>query len=363
MRRAGIAGALLLAACGQGGESVASAEGLQALRGDLQRRVEVDRASGLGPRLGEALRELELAHAAGGERPEYYPVRDGWLAWKAPRIFFALNHEWAARDDDSPPILAGGAGTRTVVDFARQLRERGIDLLVVPLPSRLNVYPELVVETEFDGSFAGFAPGLRRWMLELVDADVEVIDLLPALSAQRGAVEAPGHEQVFLRMNPHWTPRGLRVAVDEIGRRVEAYDWFARGSSESRLEVSSREWTHPRQVLPEGAQPAQLRLERVVDARGQAVAASDRGSPVQLLGGSFCILFEEHGADLGRALHHRWGFAPDVIASPGGAALASRRALARRDRALEGKRVVIWVFVAWTLLLEENWTPLEIVGD
>ena len=106
------------------------------------------------------------------------------------------------------------------------LRKRGIDVIVVPVPKMTEVYADRVVPgTPADGIVA---PQARRLLLELLKADVEVIDLLPKfLEARRSSAEP-----LYRPVDSHWGPRGIAIAAEEIGQRLSRYDFVRKAQAE-----------------------------------------------------------------------------------------------------------------------------------
>jgi len=343
-----------------GGLAQDRAERLQSLRAHLQRRLEVDLGSELGPRLGARVAELVAAGELAGP-PELVPVRDGWLSDDAVRAFLEFNPQWRPGAPAGTELRPAQQIVETIADFDRQLRERGIELVVAPIPTRLNVYPDALVPAELGESFEGFAPGLTRWLLALVDAGVEVADLLPALAATRGALDAPDSQQPFLRVNTHWAPVGIVAAADHLAARIASAEWFEPGPGGTHVEEERGDLLAFQVKVPVAAAPVLL-YERVLDAQGQPAAFRDAGSPVILLGDSFTQMFREESADIGRQLHHRLGFPPDIIFSPAGGPYQSRVTLARRDAPFAGKRLVVWLFTCEALRYPAAWKPGDFSG-
>lgn len=295
------------------------------------------------------------------ESPRYVEVRDGWIYKRSVQLFVALNPElFPGREHREPSPLR--EPVEAIVDARDQLARAGIELLVVPIPTRLDVYPDAVVDVVLGEDFRGYAPGMAKLLARLRAHDVDALDLLPEFTARRGTLDGPEDELVFLRANSHWTPKGAVLAAEALAGSIRERAWFDASGSDSEathLERSRAAWTPDDGELAEGAAPPVLEFERVVDAEGRPAARSDRSSPVVLWGDSFTTIFEPRGADLPRRLHHALGAAVDVVASPGGGPHASRAAFARRHAPLAGKHLVIWAFSANTLI-GPNWGEVRL---
>ena len=62
-------------------------------------------------------------------------------------------------------------------------------------------------------------PHMRRLLLDLLEADVEVLDLLPVLLAARD----PSPEPLYLAADPHWGPKGYNAAARVTATRLARY--------------------------------------------------------------------------------------------------------------------------------------------
>jgi hypothetical protein len=106
---------------------------------------------------------------------------------------------------------------RAVVAADRWLRKRGIDLIFVPVPRMTEVYIENFLEPcPADGIIA---PHLRHTLLELFEADVEVVDCFRALRGRR----EPAPDYLYNTADTHWAPRGMRIVAKQIADRIERY--------------------------------------------------------------------------------------------------------------------------------------------
>ena len=323
-----------------------------------------------GPARGQAegdagLMEAVVAAAApliaelDRKSPRFVEVRDGWLAKSSLQVFRFLNPEpFGAAVGPTERRLDTVVGT--ITNARDQLEELGIELLVVPLPTRLALYPEVLCDVEPGPAFAGLAPGTGRFVARLRDAGVEVLDVLPALAAERGAWDGSDDELVFLRANAHWSPKGMAVAADAIAEAVRERAWYEPpAAADTRIERVRERWEPGDEQLPDGVEPPVLELERVVDLEGGPVARTDRDAPVVLWGDSFTQIYDGQQADLARHLRHRLGRPLDVFASLGGGPDASRKSFARRREGLEEKRLVIWVF-ANRAVMTGSWSQVRL---
>src|SRR3954468_2400028 len=103
---------------------------------------------------------------------------DGWLFFGGELRLLSLGHFWgndsakssrAHKPDLADPVPA-------ILDFQQQLKARGIDLVVVPVPPKASIYPEKIVPG-FEVRANDPAPALHRFYDELRSAGIDVLDL------------------------------------------------------------------------------------------------------------------------------------------------------------------------------------------
>jgi alginate O-acetyltransferase complex protein AlgJ len=285
---------------------------------------------------------------------------DGWLFLASD-----LNH-LARPETAAEPVIP------VIVDYHRQLAAAGIALWVVPVPVKPAVYPDLL-----DGSMKlpGNAPPSRvdavahALMRKLEGAGVAVIDLMPALSASRYGESGPA----YCRTDTHWSGRGCVLAAEILAGRVGALPWAGsvprvRVETEYRPAVIAGDLTRG---IP-GREPEKLVLGFVgrPGKEGLDPLPPDSGSPVLLMGDSFCLVFHAGGdlfatgAGLPDHLARALGFPVDLIGIRGSAATAARVTLMRRARAkpewLRRKKLVIWCFSARELTEGDGWRKVPV---
>ena len=91
-----------------------------------------------------------------------------------------------------------------------------IDFLLVPVPTKSEVYPDLLPGVKGLAELEPINPYGRKFLLQLSTAGVEAVDLLPSYLQVRKA-EGIG---LYQPQDTHWTDRGLRLAARMIGERV-----------------------------------------------------------------------------------------------------------------------------------------------
>lgn len=359
--------------------------------------------------LGQALLELRRGEAVGilglaeafreQRRPEFEEqlrkasfVRESWvpryqeflsrvlgrgnekaIEGRAQSLFYADDLDLITGPGFMRPGQAGPRAVEIIVGFRDALRERGIELLVVPVPLKGMVDSELLSKPRPASVPAELAdaprnPDQQAFFAALDEQGVHSLQLLPLFleaARERSAAgqppsgppsEDPG---VFLPRDTHWRPELMELSAARIASRVRELlteqspsgaraAGFAIGEQRVRADGDLVRMLR----LPEGVEvwkPMQLVVHPVLDASG-ARLGPDPQADVLLLGDSFTRVFSDpelglgEGAGLAEQLAAKLGRPIDSIALLGGSATAVRETLARRAGGLDGKRLVVWEF-------------------
>ncbi len=267
--------------------------------------------------------------------------RDGFLFFRRSLKVLAAG-DLREQKDGRDPFPA-------VVDFKRQLEARGVDLLFCPIPVKAAVMPEKLSEHAPGAGGPYVDPSTRKLMLELAEAGVECVDLLPHFIAAR---KNAANEPVYMPLDTHWTPGTVKVAARVFAERIRAYPWF-KEAAKTPVKYSTKETQFKRRgdivyMLPESERlkhpPMKLEAEQVLMPDG-SFYEDDRSSPVVLLGDSYAGVFHFEDcryAGITAHLAKELSFPIDLILGQGMGPKV-RAKLARRGKgALEGKKLVIW---------------------
>ncbi len=136
----------------------------------------------------------------------------------------AVLSSWDTDFGDEDPV-------NVVIDFDRKLKELGIDLLFIPVPSKIDCYYSKF-GVDLPERFP-VSPGRIEAIQRLIDADVEVVDVLPYFwEAMVGGVEYPMYEV----SGHHQSAFGSRLAGEVVAERLERYE-FAGRDKDSFMET------------------------------------------------------------------------------------------------------------------------------
>ncbi len=287
--------------------------------------------------------------------------RHGWL-FRRPevaRLIAVGTHALpppAAEDDAGGPPPAHPDPLPAVLDLARQLRARGISLVLVPVPGKALLC-------------AGQLSARQRGALPLVDPTLAALE--EAARREGVLVFDPGTalwdaqqragRPLFLAADTHWRPEGMALVARELARFVAATVELPLGADAGyHAEETAVTGSGDLAVmlgLPARAafSPERVAVEQVMDGFDR-LWRPDAAADVLLLGDSFTNIYSYGamgwGESAGLAEHLAWRLHRpiDVITRNGEGSWATRSALGQelakgRDR-LAGKRVVIWEFAA-----------------
>ncbi len=276
--------------------------------------------------------------------------RDAAPSWRA-----------ATRPDPRPAIL----------DLHRQLRERGIRLLLLPVPTKATLHPDGLAPGERPAPARLHNPSYDRLLAELTGAGVAVLDPTETLARFRHGCAC----DAYLRTDSHWSPGAVDAVAAALAAQIRervphlaepAATWRRRPAGHRGRGDLARTLRLPAwgDLYP----PEAIHTERVAAAAGRPWQP-DPGAQILLLGDSFTNVYSDPGLGWGSAaglaeqlaFHLRRGV--DRIAVNNAGAQSSRRRLAQQLRAdperLSGKELLIWQFAARELA-GGDWPLIEL---
>lgn len=279
---------------------------------------------------------------------------DGWLFFGGELRLLSLGRFWgeeaakvsrARKPELANPIPA-------ILDFQEQLKARGIELVVVPVPPKAAVYPEKIVQG-FDVRGNDPAPVLRQFYEDLRASGIDVLDLSPVLIQNREHSRGP----VFCKTDSHWSGVGCVLAAQAIAEHVRR----KLPAPVARKEYTS-DWKEVQitgdlaGLLPPDARkpgPERISVQSINEEVSGAAAEPDPNSPLLLLGDSHTLVYHDFLAERAGMVDQlalELGFAPDLIGTRGSGATPVRINLYRRSLKDPGylakKKVVVWCFAA-----------------
>lgn len=278
--------------------------------------------------------------------------REGWLFLTAELRHLGVGPFWgkdaktvsrAANSDTADPLPA-------ILDFNAQLKQAGIELVLMPVPSKAAIYQGKVLDRAASQEGTAHADEATAAFYRVcTEQGIHVLDLGPVFRRARDADATP----LYCRTDSHWSGRACVVAAELLSQDLRTR--ASLGSVPKRMFKS--EWKEAEirgdlaELVEPKAAPEKIRLRVVTGADG-AAPADWRESPILLLGDSHTLVFhageDMHGTGAGLAdqLALELGFPVDVVGVRGSGATPARINLLRRKDNLAGKKLVIWCFSA-----------------
>ena len=122
----------------------------------------------------------------------------------------------------STPMLS------TAVKMQAWLAARGIDLILVPIPIKSEIYADrLVTDQSLIPADKNVIPHMRRRLLEFLNAGIEVVDLYPRFMQER----LESSEPMFMVADTHWMQKPQRIAAEKIAERLKRYQWIRQAQA------------------------------------------------------------------------------------------------------------------------------------
>jgi hypothetical protein len=314
-------------------------------------------------------RQNETIMGAMGEILQKLPEEQMGFEGKGDWVFFRKTMEYLTGGD-----LAKQPKEKNplphLVEFQQYLHEHDVNMLYVVIPTKAEVYYEKLSARMPAEQDAIVNPYLRKFLHEVQEAGIEVIDLLPHLLAAK-VEDTASEEHLYQHQDTHWTNRGLQIAATLVADRIREYAWYDE-LEKQRVEYTVRDTTFSRQgdivdKLPEdvrGKYPAvTLEAQRVYTPDGAPNKPNSATAPVMVIGDSFTGVFELvdcKSAGVGSHIGAKTQLPVDIITSWGGGPLVRRKMLRGRKDDLGHKRVVVYVMVARDLYnYAQSWEPLQ----
>ncbi len=315
--------------------------------------------------------------------PGYFMGRDGWsyqiseLRYGACGPFFG---EWAqkaypkALPEDADPLNA-------ILHFRNELKARGIELVIMPIPVRPIIYPEGVIELG-QYSNADTRPHIKPmqddFLKLLREAGISEINLTPYFLGNLHHERGP----LYCKSDTHWTPVATALAADIVSEYIKTRPWYENvaGELHDRLIPFESEWLskehfgHAYKSLRDmgGFEDLPNEVLSYRKITGPYMHGSDGkrlrhpNSAIIVLGDSNMLWWQNWFAAFPHELAFELGFHVDTLTTRGGGVNQARinfiREARKQPEYLEGKKLLLWTFSARGVLeAKPSWikTPLQ----
>jgi hypothetical protein len=272
--------------------------------------------------------------------------RDGWLFYRAASEGAGISALHQASGPAIDPLPA-------ILSFRDQLAQRGIRLLVVPVPNKENIHPEKLTSRAAEGQVI-VCGGTRAFLERLAESDVQHVDLFATFREAKADRTAPAGTEYYLAHDTHWSPAGMRLAAEAVAQRLLDLGWLERGTvpfdqqpvSVERLGDLLEMLRLPK-LLAEHP-PQRVQAWQIFEPGGGTLYRDDPASEVLVLGDSFLRIYQQDEPGSAGFIAHLAQVLQQPLASiinDGGGATLVRQELARRPELVQGRSVVVWQFV------------------
>lgn len=282
--------------------------------------------------------------------------KDGFLFFRGS-LEYLLSGDLRNQKNNRDPFPA-------IVDYKDQLKSKGKDFLFVIIPSKAEIYPDKLSDNAPPLDGACVTPYTRKLILELEQAGVEVVDLMPAFMEARRR-----NESLYMKLDTHWDDSGVQLAAKLIAERIKRYPWYSevckKPISYKVREVKFTRSGDIRDMLPDNEKilyrPMSLTAHQVLNPDG-SLYKDDESSPIVILGDSFCGVFqveEPKSAGLSAHIAKELGMPVDLMVAYG-TGPGIRKNLARRgSEVIKAKKLIIWTTASRDLY--NYWAPWDLV--
>jgi hypothetical protein len=255
----------------------------------------------------------------------------------------------------------GKPGPVKMLDHLNQeLRSRGIDLIVVPFPYKEEVHADLF--SSLAPTDGWFEPLREKFILQLLERDIEVIELIPPLREARKK-----YPFVFYDAHDNHPAHGAIITTaEQIAQRLERYDLDARRKSPPlSFQTRDMEWVcapgTPGGFIPGSRYPH----VQVLDAQGLPIVTNQGlDSAVVLMGDSYTITPHPSVASAALPMHlaRLIGEVPNQLSAMGSSDAAMKMMAREGARFFAHRCAVIFAFAPTKIVHEASDDPLENTG-
>ena len=283
---------------------------------------------------------------------QVYLGRDGWLFYRADiDSLISLSGDHSQIEHKIKPIHGKYQDAlNSLVDFKRQLDERNITLVVMPIPVKPSIHPE-----KFSARYNNLDAPLHNlnyteFVKTLMSHEIMVYD--PSLLL----FESSRQNEQYLKTDTHWRPGAMERVANNlatfIAERVEFTNALTTAYSKTETKVTNvgdiakmlNLQEQQTQFQPEHA------ISHVIQTQSGELWQPDRNAEILFLGDSFSNIYSLAGMEWGESagfvehLSAALSMPIDRIVINAGGAFSTRQALVQQVERLDGKRVLVYQF-------------------
>lgn len=256
-------------------------------------------------------------------------------------------------------FLSTRPAPKVVSAFNTWLKQHDVDLIFVPVPKMVEVYPDRVLSAAPEDRI--LAPHMRKMILQLIDDDVEVLDLLPEFLNLARSEAGP----VFLSSDSHWTQAAQKVTSKLLAERLARYSFVKRARREPPRFQSELIKVHflgadHAYLTPEERKEVEdtwdLSLTQICESNGKPYEDPEDGAVV-MIGDSYVHYFSlviAQGTGIEALLSKDLNL-PVTNRSVGGGTTESLREFIQNPDILKAHKVVVWIATSDMFMADRRW--------
>lgn len=312
--------------------------------------------------------------------------KNGWLFYRPDMEYLykpsVIDPRAKVVDYNSKPVQDDPVNA--IVNFRDQLSKMGIDLLVMIVPGKPSIYPDLITPAA-KGSLNTDTSNSQDIINILKEKGIQVVDLFGPFLKERERDSICG-DSLYLRTDTHWKSRGPRLAASIVAAEIKRMPWFNDTFPKVEYVIDTVEtmrngdigvMTKLSEIKIKKLQ-IKLPLEKTKCYQVFSVNRNESGEIVSrkpyrddfkkarifILGDSFSRIYQTDDPRSAGWISHLAFEISEPLASiinDGGASTIVRQSLSRKATLLKGKKLVIWQFVERDLRFgAEGWKDIPI---
>ena len=256
-----------------------------------------------------------------------------------------------------------------IISFRDQLARRGIKLLVVPVPNKATIYPEMLTH-HAEYLEHPVNPKTIDILSKLQESGVEIVDLFNLFTEVRKRLSPGDNTRYYLTQDSHWSPDGVRLVAQTVAMRILDLGLTENGKVKYCLKSKTIE-SHGdilRMIrvpqIQSGFKPETINCTQVINADTGQLYQDDPNSQVLIIGDSFLRIYSRDEPGSAGFIEHLacdLGFPLTSVVNDGGASTLVRQELSRKPALLKNKKLVIWEFVERDIRFgTEGWQQVQL---
>ncbi len=294
--------------------------------------------------------------------------KNGWFFYKQDVDYLIRPYvldKRALKVDPNDQVVSDNP-IQAAVTFKKQLAAFGVDLLVVIIPGKPSIYPDMLAGSA-NPDLVTRAGNSFKAINDLRAAGVDAVDLFTPFLAER-KIDSIAGDSMYLSKDTHWRARGVRTAAHVVAERIKQYPWYRAGTTEYAIDSTSIDRIGDVGVMTtltnlkihelgmnfptektKCYQVYQVERDEKGNEAGRHLYKDDpKNSLIVLLGDSFSRIYQSDEPRSAGWISHIANELKQPIASivsDGGASTLVRESLARKPGLLKGKKLVVWEIV------------------